>query len=71
MTSDSENIAKRFARKDGFDGVKYLGQWEDQEVYVATTKEPLFIGLPPYILVSGSVARWPSADEQDKLFGLF
>lgn len=71
MAASFETIAKRFAKKEGFDGVEYQGQWEGQEVFCATSKEPVYIGLPPYILVSGGSARWPSAEEEDKLFELF
>ena len=71
MAVNNEHIAKRFAKKEGFDGVEYVGQWEDHEVFCATSKVPLFIGMPPYILISGGSARWPSADEAEKLFELF
>lgn len=71
MATSYEKIAVRFAKKEGFEGAEYLGQWEDQEVFCAISEEPVFIGLPPYILVSGDSARWPSADEEEKLFELF
>lgn len=71
MATNYETIAKRFAKKEGFDGVEYVGQWDGQEVFCATSKEPVYIGLPPYILVSVDVARWPSADEEEKLFQRF
>jgi len=71
MAVNYENIAKRFAKKEGFEGVEYVGQWEGQEVFCATSKEPSYIGLPPYILVSGDAARWPSGEEEEKLFEMF
>lgn len=71
MAASFETIAKRFAKKEGFDGVEYQGQWEGQEVFCATSNEPVFIGLPPYILVSEDSARWPTASEQETLFELF
>lgn len=71
MAVNFDEIANRFAKREGFDSAEHLGQWEGQEVFCAMSKEPMKIGLPPYFLVFGDTARWPSAEEEEKLFELF
>ena len=71
MAVNFEKIAERFARNEGYAGAEYKGQWEGQEVFCATAKDPVFIGLPPYFLVFGDSARWPSAEEEEKIFEQF
>lgn len=71
MEVNFDKIAKRFAKREGYNGADHLGQWEGFEVFCATSNEPVFIGLPPYILVSEDSARWPTASEQETLFELF
>ena len=71
MASTFDKIAKCFAKDEGFDGADFIGQFEGQEVFCATSKHPMKIGLPPYFLVSADSARWPSSEEEETLFQKF
>lgn len=66
-----KEIAKRFAKDEGFDSAEYIGQWNGLAVFCARSKKPMKIGLPPYFLVSDDSAKWPSAEEEETLFRLF
>lgn len=44
---------KKYAQNNGYDDVKFLGQWKEYDVYqlIFTDDEAHFIGYPQYILI--------------------
>lgn len=57
-----------FANQQGYDGIQYLGRWQDWETYEPIFDgtgdvSPTFIGPPLVILVRGDVIRMSTADE--------
>ena len=61
----SEEEILKFAKKQGYDEISYLGKWKEYEVY-----EPMFdydgesfVGLPLIILVKGDEIRMSTPEE--------
>lgn len=57
-----------FARKKGYDGARYVGQWRGYSVYEptikgATEESPAIVGIPLIILVKGENIRLSTEDE--------
>lgn len=58
---------KRFAKKEGFPDVDYLGKWERFELYSAFSEKAPFVGLPQYILSDSKETRWASLNETEEI----
>lgn len=58
--------ANAMAKASIYDGAKYIGEWNGYAVYdpVFNDDEPHFIGIPQYILIKGSEARWTESDKE-------
>lgn len=56
---------KRFARKLGYDGAKYRGEWKEFQVYEPTIEgdEPASVGKPEFILVIDDIIRMATEEE--------
>lgn len=58
----------RFAKKNIYDCVKYLGKWKDFDVWEPgfSDSEPRYLGFPQFILVSGGSIQWNKDDEDSR-----
>lgn len=56
---------RRFAKKEGYDDILFLGKWKKYDVYepIFNDKKTVYIGLPYLILVDGDKIRMSTAEE--------
>lgn len=57
-----------FAKKEGYDHIRYIGKWRGYDSYEplvkgASKENPAIIGLPFTILVKGDMIRMSTAEE--------
>lgn len=45
---------ERFARSRGFDGVKYVGEYNGVPTFKPTREKTVYIGMPFYILIENN-----------------
>lgn len=64
---------KKLAKETGiFDSAEMLGTWKEFNVYIASSKTPVCVGLPQYILEEEKKdARWASPEETIELMSIF
>lgn len=62
---NSKKIARAYAKSVGYDGVEYLGTYQDKEVFNPTydRDDTAFVGAPLVIFVENGEARMSTADE--------
>lgn len=59
---------KRFAKKEGYPEVTYVGPWNGFTVYCAADPDFPYEGLPQFIVSSGDKdVRWATIDETDSI----
>ena len=61
----SEEEILKFAKKQGYDEISYLGKWKEYEVYepMFDYDDTSFVGLPLIILVKGDEIRMSTPEE--------
>ena len=62
---NSKKIARAYAKSVGYDGVEYLGTYQDKEVFNPTydRDDTAFVGAPLVVFVENGEARMSTADE--------
>lgn len=63
----SHNLALQLAKSEGFMSVEFLREWQGYDLFVATSTEPAFTGLPDYILADSSSAHWANPNETESI----
>jgi hypothetical protein len=65
---DREKI-RRFAIENipGAEGVRMVGRWTGHEVWAGVFSEPVYLGLPVFILVRGESIRLAMGEEGDTI----
>ena len=66
IMKNDRHIACEFARRHGFPGAVYLGEWLNYKLFVADTD--LHVGLPQYILVADTSVRFATPEETESIF---
>lgn len=62
---------EEFAKKNGFDKVKYIGRYKKYEVYKPLHNTDMLIGLPFYILVDNNRPKLITGDLGLKILDYF
>lgn len=62
---EKQITANEFARKHSYPGAVYLQEWHGFSLFVAD--DDSYVGLPQYILVSDSSARFASPEETESI----
>lgn len=65
---DIEEYARReFPHVAGAEGVRMVGRWTGHEVWAGVFSEPVYLGLPVFILVRGESIRLAMGEEGDTI----
>lgn len=63
---------KKLVKEIGFDSSEFIGTWKEWNVYVATSKVTMHVGLPQFILSDNlNDARWATPEETIELMYSF
>lgn len=63
----SHNLALKLAKSEGFTSVEFLKEWQGYDLFIASSTETAFTGLPDYILVDANNARWANPEEAESI----